>query len=89
MQELVAAQVVVGEPEVHPSGASGSLRQAGYDPANGRRRVKQLGTFATKRDALAHRKAVAAGRVGSDDEMLAECLKEPWSPRRRDLLYCR
>lgn len=58
------------------------MRQAGYDPATGRRRVKQLGTFATKRDAMAHRKAVAAGRVGSDDETLAEFLEESWLPSK-------
>lgn len=74
--------VVVGEPEVHRQRGKWVVRQGGYDPATGRRRVKQLGTFATKRDAMAHRKAVAAGRVGSDDDTVAEFLERSWLPSK-------
>ncbi|HEX2700146.1 MAG TPA: hypothetical protein VHM89_08095 [Acidimicrobiales bacterium] len=41
--------VRVGEPEVHRHRGEWVVRQGGYDPANARRRVRQLGTFATKR----------------------------------------
>ena len=74
--------VVVGDPEVHRQRGKWVVRQAGYDPATGRRRVKQLGTFATKGDAVTHRKAVAAGRVGSADETLAEFLEESGLPSK-------
>ncbi len=74
--------VVVGEPEVHGQRGKWVVRQAGYGEATGRRREKQLGTFATKREAMAHRKAVATGRVGSDDETLAEFLDESWLPSK-------
>ncbi|MGH3370183.1 MAG: tyrosine-type recombinase/integrase [Nocardioidaceae bacterium] len=85
MQHLGAMQrVVVGEPEVHRQRGKWVVRQRGYDPATGRRRVKQLGTFATKRDAMAHRKSVATGRVGSDDETLAEFLDESWLPSKEE-----
>lgn len=53
------------------------MRQAGYDPVTARRRVKQLGTFPTKRAALAHQRAVLDGRAGTDAESLADFL-EVW-----------
>ena len=74
--------VVVGEPEVHRQRGKWVVRQGGYDAGTGRRRVKQLGTFATKRDAMAHRKAAAAGRVGSDDETVGEFLEQSWLPSK-------
>ncbi len=70
----VVQWVQVGEPEVQRQRGKWVVRQGGYDAATGKRRVRQLGTFVTKREALAHRKAAAEGRVGSDDETLAEYL---------------
>lgn len=75
--------VVVGQPEVQRQRGKWVVRQNGYDASTGRRRVKQLGTFSTKRDALAHRKAVATGRVGSDEETLAEFLEDSWLPSKQ------
>jgi hypothetical protein len=48
--------VRVGDPEVHRQRGKWVVRQGGYDPRTARRRVKQLGTFETKRAALAHRR---------------------------------
>ncbi len=53
------------------------VRQGGYDAGTARRGAKQLGTFATKRAALAHRKAVLEGRAGTDAERLGDFL-EVW-----------
>lgn len=53
------------------------VRQDGYDLATGRRRVKQLGTFATKRAALAYQKALVEGGVGTAAGTFAEFL-EAW-----------
>jgi integrase len=53
---------------------------SGYDPSTGRRRVRQLGTFETKRAAVAHQKAAAAGRAGGDADTLAEFLERVWLP---------
>jgi len=41
--------IEVGEPEVHRRRGKWVVRQSGYDPATGRRKVRQVGTFATKR----------------------------------------
>lgn len=41
--------VQVGEPSIQRQRGKRVLRQAGYDPASGRRRVRQLATFDTFR----------------------------------------
>ena len=69
--------VRVGEPEVHRHRGKWVVRQGGYDPATARRRVRQLGTFATKRAALAHQKALGEGRAGTESESLGDFL-EVW-----------
>lgn len=74
--------VQVGEPEVQRQRGKWVVRQSGYDAGTGRRRVRQLGTFATKREAMAHRKAAASGLVGSDDETLAEFFEKTWLPSK-------
>ena len=56
------------------------VRVSGYDSSTGRRRVRQLGTHDTKNAALAQQRAVAEGRVGSDDETLGEYLSGVWLP---------
>ncbi len=53
------------------------LRHSGYDPATGRRRVKQLGTYATKRAAVSQQRALVEGRAGTDTEALSDFL-EVW-----------
>ncbi|MHB8670769.1 MAG: tyrosine-type recombinase/integrase [Acidimicrobiales bacterium] len=75
--------VQVGEPEVHRQRGKWVVRQPGYDPATGRRRVRQLGTFETKRAAAAHRKAIVDGRAGSAGETLEEFLEKVWLPAKR------
>ena len=75
--------VQVGEPEVHRQRGKWVVRQGGYDPATGRRRVKQLGTFSTKRAAVARQKAVAEGRAGSEGETLREFLEKVWLPSKQ------
>jgi integrase len=69
--------VQVGEPEVHRQRGKWVVRQSGYDPATGRRRVRQLGTHATKRAALAQQRGLGEGRLGTDTETLSEFL-EVW-----------
>jgi integrase len=74
--------VAVGEPEVHRQRGKWVVRVSGYDPSTGRRRVRQLGTFETKRAAVAHQKAAAAGRAGGDADTLAEFLERVWLPAK-------
>src|SRR5438105_10328307 len=74
--------VEVGEPEVHRQRAKWVVRQSGYDPATGRRRVKQLGTFTTKRAAIAHRQLVVDGRAGTVNETVKEFLEVVWLPSK-------
>lgn len=69
--------VQVGEPEVHRQRGKWVVRQSGYDPATGRRRVRQLGTHATKRAAVAQQRALGEGRAGTETETLAEYV-EAW-----------
>ena len=69
--------VRVGEPEVNRQRGKWVVRQRGYDAATARRRVQQLGTFPTKRAALAHQKALTEGKAGTDSESLADFL-EVW-----------
>jgi integrase len=59
------------------------VRVSGYVPSTGRRRVRQLGTFETKRAAVAHQKAAAAGRAGGDADTLAEFLEAVWLPAKQ------
>ncbi len=47
--------VQVGEPEVQRQRGKWVVRQAGYDAATGSRRVRQLGTFPSRRAALTSR----------------------------------
>jgi integrase len=58
------------------------VRLAGYDPATGKRRVRQLGTFATKRAALACARAAGEGWAGGEDESLAAFLEDVWLPSK-------
>ena len=74
--------VQAGEPEVHRQRGKWVVRLSGYDPATGKRRVKQLGTFETKRAAEAHVRALTDGRVGTAGETLAEFLEEVWLPAK-------
>ncbi len=64
--------VQVGEPEVQRQRGKWVVRQSGYDPSTGRRRVKQLGTHAIKRAALAQRKSLVEGQAGTDAESLGD-----------------
>ncbi len=64
--------VQVAEPEVQRQRGKWVVRQSGYDPGSGRRKVKQLGTHSTKRAALAQRKSLADGQAGTDTESLAD-----------------
>ena len=75
--------VQVGEPEVQRQRGKWVVRQGGYDRSTGRRRVKQLGTFSTKRAAVAHQRAVAEGRAGSEGETLREFLEKVWLPSKQ------
>ena len=54
------------------------VRQSGYDAGTGKRRVKQLGTFPSKRAAVGHQRALLDGRVGSNTESLADFLDQVW-----------
>lgn len=54
------------------------MRQGGYDPSTGRRKVRQLGTFDTKRAATELAESVAAGRAGSADETVAAFVVDVW-----------
>jgi integrase len=75
--------VDLGEPEVHRQRGKWVVRVSGYDPATGRRRVRQLGTFDTRRAAVAHQKAAAAGRVGGLVDTLGAFLESVWLPAKR------
>jgi integrase len=70
--------VQVGEPEVHRQRGKWVVRQGGYDAATGKRRVKQLGTFASRRGAVAHQRAVLDRRAGSETESVGEFVEKVW-----------
>jgi integrase len=74
--------VDIGEPEVHRQRGKWVVRVTGYDPATGRRRVRQLGTFDTRRAALAVQKAAADGRAGGKVDTLAGFLESVWLPAK-------
>jgi integrase len=78
----VVAWVKVGEPEVHRQRGKWVVRQAGYDAATGRRRIKQLGTFETRRAAVAKRKEFADGQASTDMQSLEDFLDEVWLPSK-------
>ncbi len=75
--------VQVGEPEVQRQRGKWVVRQAGYDAATGGRRVRQLGTFPSRRVALAHQRAVLDGRIGTDTETVGEFLEQSWLPAKQ------
>jgi integrase len=76
------AWVTTGEPTVQRQRDRWVVRVSGDDAATGRRKVRQLGTYNTKKAAVAQVKAVADGRAGSDDEVLAEYLRNVWLPAK-------
>jgi integrase len=63
---------------VHRQRGKWVVRQGGYDPATGKRRVKQLGTFESKRAAVLHQRAVLDGRAGSETESVSEFVEKVW-----------
>ena len=75
--------VLVGEPEVQKQRGKWVVRQGGYDPATGKRKVRQLGTFGSKRAATAHRAAVLAGRAGTASESVGQFLEQVWLPSKQ------
>jgi len=75
--------VTVGEPDVQRQRGKWVVRQSGYDPANGRRRVKQLATLPTKRAAVAYRASVVAGRAGTETETVGQFLQQVWLPSKQ------
>jgi len=75
--------VQVGEPEVHRQRGKWVVRQSGYDAATGRRRVRQLGTFTSRRAALARQRAVLDGRIGTETETVGEYLEQSWLPAKQ------
>ncbi len=74
--------VQVGQPEVHRQRGKWVVRQGGYDAATGKRRVKQLGTFESRRAAVAHQRAVLDGRAGSETESVGEFVERVWLPAK-------
>ena len=74
--------VAVGDPHVERQRAKWVLRQQGYDPVSGRRRVRQLGTFETKREAVARQRALLDGEAGTSAETVGEYLERAWLPSK-------
>ena len=74
--------VAVGEPEIQRQRGRWVVRVSGYDPATGRRKVRQLGTFAVKREAAAHQRALLEGRAGTATETVGEFLDKVWLPSK-------
>lgn len=74
--------VQVGQPEVHRQRGKWVVRQGGYDAATGKRRVRQLGTFDSRRAAVAHQRAVLDGRAGSETESVGEFVEKVWLPAK-------
>jgi len=66
------------EPTVQKQRGKWTVRQGGYDPSTGRRKVRQLGTFDTKRAATELAKSVSAGRAGSADETVEAFVVDVW-----------
>jgi hypothetical protein len=74
--------VTVGEPQVQRQRGRWVVRVSGFDPGSGRRRVRQLGTFATKREAVEVCRGVSEGRVGTASETVGEFLTAVWLPSK-------
>jgi hypothetical protein len=55
-----------------------AVRQVGYDPSTGKRKVLQLGTFDTKRAANERTRSVAGGRVGTSAETVGDYVANVW-----------
>lgn len=70
------------EPTVQRQRGRWVVRVSGYDPATGRRRVQQLGTYSTKKAATAFLRDVQSGRAGGEDEVLQAYLREVWLPSK-------
>jgi integrase len=70
------------EPSVQRQRGRWVVRVAGYDAATGRRRVRQLGTFDTKRAAVASARAAAEGRAGGEHETVGAFLEQVWLPAK-------
>lgn len=73
MRGVAAAEVTVQKQR-----GKWTVRQAGYDPGSGRRRVRQLGTFATKKAAQEFSRSLAEGRIGSSRETVGDYVREVW-----------
>ena len=54
------------------------VRRRGYDPATGRRKVSQLGTFSTRKAATAFAESELVGIAGSPMETVAGYVGESW-----------
>jgi len=70
------------EPSLQRQRGRWVVRVSGYDPATGRRRVRQLGTFDTKRAAVARLRALSESGAGSDDETVGAFLEAVWLPSK-------
>jgi len=70
------------EPSVQRQRGRWVVRVAGYDPATGRRKVRQLGTFDTKRAAVACARAAAEVTAGGEDETVGAFLEQVWLPAK-------
>ncbi len=67
-----------GEAVVQKQRGRWVVRQPGYDGATGKRRPRQVGTFATKREALATARRVGPGGAGSGSQTLEVFLTDVW-----------
>ena len=76
------AWVAGGEPLVQKQRGRWVVRQPGYDGATGRRQPKQVGTFATKREALAMARRITEGRAGTSEQSLEAYLHDVWISSR-------
>lgn len=70
--------VALEAPAVQKQRGKWVVRHVGYDPATGRRKVRQLGTFATKKAALERSRAVRAGLVATADETVQAFVSDVW-----------
>jgi hypothetical protein len=75
--------VRVGSPQVRRQRGKWVLRREGYDPATGKLKVRQLGTYDTKRAAVSQQRNLLDGRVGTDGETLSEFLERVWLPSKQ------
>ena len=70
--------VRVGEPHVRRQRGKWVVRIEGYDPASGKVKVRQAGTFETKRAAFAHQRSLLDGRAGTETETVGEFVQQVW-----------